>query len=115
MASKTSAASAYSPASCKALARRIRFSTLGLSFAPRAPSLAELRERAMSGAFDVIVVDCAPTGETLRLRFAETDNVNFFNMGVDNVSLTIVPTPASGAVMIAATGVLARRRRRIVN
>jgi arsenite-transporting ATPase len=30
-------------------------------------ALAELRERAMSGAFDVIVVDCAPTAETLRL------------------------------------------------
>jgi arsenite-transporting ATPase len=30
-------------------------------------ALAELRERATSGAFDVIVVDCAPTAETLRL------------------------------------------------
>ena len=30
-------------------------------------ALAELRERAESGAYDVIVVDCAPTAETLRL------------------------------------------------
>jgi arsenite/tail-anchored protein-transporting ATPase len=30
-------------------------------------ALAELRERAQSGAYDVIVVDCAPTAETLRL------------------------------------------------
>jgi arsenite-transporting ATPase len=30
-------------------------------------ALAELRERAVSGEFDVIVVDCAPTAETLRL------------------------------------------------
>src|SRR5947207_1910108 len=30
-------------------------------------ALAELRERAKSGAYDVIVVDCAPTAETLRL------------------------------------------------
>ncbi|HEX4491367.1 MAG TPA: ArsA family ATPase [Acidimicrobiia bacterium] len=30
-------------------------------------ALAELRERAASGEFDVIVVDCAPTAETLRL------------------------------------------------
>jgi arsenite-transporting ATPase len=30
-------------------------------------ALAELRERAKSGDYDVIVVDCAPTAETLRL------------------------------------------------
>src|ERR1700749_2078966 len=30
-------------------------------------ALAELRERSRSGAYDVIVVDCAPTAETLRL------------------------------------------------
>ena len=30
-------------------------------------ALAEVREQAASGAFDVIVVDCAPTAETLRL------------------------------------------------
>jgi len=30
-------------------------------------ALAELRERALSGDYDVIVVDCAPTAETLRL------------------------------------------------
>jgi arsenite-transporting ATPase len=30
-------------------------------------ALLELEQRAASGAFDVIVVDCAPTGETLRL------------------------------------------------
>ena len=30
-------------------------------------ALAELRERARSGDYDVIVVDCAPTAETLRL------------------------------------------------
>ncbi len=30
-------------------------------------ALSELRERAASGSYDVIVVDCAPTAETLRL------------------------------------------------
>jgi len=30
-------------------------------------ALADLRERALSGVYDVIVVDCAPTAETLRL------------------------------------------------
>lgn len=39
-------------------------------------------------------------GETLRLRFAETDNVNFFNLGVDDVSLTTqVPEPSSLLLM----------------
>jgi len=33
-------------------------------------------------------------GETLRLRFAAADNVNFFNIGIDQVSI-IVPEPTS--------------------
>jgi len=53
----------------------------------------------------------AHAGETLRLRFAEVDNVNFFNLGVDNVSLTIVPTPPAGVAALALLGGLARRRR----
>lgn len=49
-------------------------------------------------------------GQTLRLRFAETDNVNFFNFGVDAVSLTI-PTPATCGLLIVAV-ITTRRRRR---
>lgn len=30
-----------------------------------------------------------------QLRFAEADNIQLFNMGVDNVSLTTVPEPQS--------------------
>ena len=38
----------------------------------------------------------AHEGETLRLRFAETDNVSFLNLGVDNVNLSIqVPEPSA--------------------
>jgi hypothetical protein len=36
-------------------------------------------------------------GQTVRLRFAETDNVNFFNFGVDNVTVNI-PAPSALAL-----------------
>jgi hypothetical protein len=51
----------------------------------------------------------ARAGQTIRLRFAEVDNVNFFNMGVDAVSLT-VPTPGVMALLLPAC-MLGRRRR----
>ncbi len=51
-----------------------------------------------------------------QLRFAETDNQLFFNLGVDNVSVTTgaVPEPASWALLIAGFGLVggALRRRR---
>ncbi len=53
-------------------------------------------------------------GETLRLRFAEVDNVNFMNAGVDRVSL-IVPEPAVSIIALtglALLGVVHARRRR---
>jgi len=59
---------------------------------------------------DVTPLLQANAGQTLRLRFAETDNVNFFNFGVDNVSLTIVPEPSTCAVLLCGL-ILAKRRR----
>ena len=49
---------------------------------------------------DVAALLAAHAGETLRLRFAETDNVFIFQLGVDSVSLEVdgaapVPEPAS--------------------
>ena len=44
-------------------------------------------------------------GQGYQLRFAETDNQGFFNLGVDNVSLTSVPEPSSLA--LAALGAVA--------
>jgi len=44
-------------------------------------------------------------GQTLRLRFAEVDNINFFQLGVDDVSLTSAVPEPSGVVMLG-TGVL---------
>ena len=54
-------------------------------------------------------------GQTLRLRFAEVDNVNFFIVGVDNVSL-FVPEPGTISLVVAGIGLLGaaaiRKRRR---
>jgi hypothetical protein len=66
---------------------------------------------------DVSALLAAYVGSTLRLRFAETDNVGPFQMGIDDVRFEggggTVPEPAStlllGAGMVA---LLARRRGR---
>ena len=64
---------------------------------------------------DVTSVLAANTGKTLRLRFAETDNVSTFQLGVDNVSLNAVPEPSSltsaglGALLLGLA--LYRRQR----
>ncbi len=56
---------------------------------------------------DLTALFGAHAGETLRLRFAETDNVLTFQLGVDNVRIDVVavPEPAStllfGAALVA--------------
>lgn len=60
---------------------------------------------------DITALLQAHAGETLRLRFAETDNVNFFNMGVDNVSFGPVPAPSGAIIMLSTLAALTRRRR----
>jgi hypothetical protein len=47
-----------------------------------------------SSMSDITSLLQAHAGETLRLRIAEVDNVNFFNLGVDNVEISVVPEPA---------------------
>jgi hypothetical protein len=62
----------------------------------------------------------ADAGQTLRLRFAEVDNVVFFNFGVDDVHLNIMTAsvPEPSVMALAALGGLAtvpfylRSRRR---
>jgi len=55
-------------------------------------------------------------GQTLRLRFAEADNVGPFNFGIDNVSIDtsagVVPEPASLVLTVGAIlGLVALKRR----
>ena len=66
--------------------------------------------------FDLTSLFSANVGQTLRLRFAETDNLAPFQFGVDNVSLettSVVPEPH--IIPLLGTGLLAllaiRRRR----
>jgi len=49
-------------------------------------------------------------GETLRLRFAETDNLAAFQLGVDNVSLNQVPEPGSLSLLAVGLAGLGTRR-----
>lgn len=59
---------------------------------------------------DITALLQAHLGETLRLRFAETDNVNFFNLGVDNVSLT--PEAGTLALLLVGGALVVSRSRR---
>lgn len=68
---------------------------------------------------DVSSLLASQAGQTLRLRFAETDNVNLFQLGVDDVSLQAfasVPEPSSlvlfGIGGLAASIALRRRLER---
>ena len=57
--------------------------------------------------FDLTSLFAANAGQTLRLRFAETDNVNTFQFGVDNVSLeTGVTVPEPGSALLLCSGLL---------
>lgn len=59
-------------------------------------------------SFDLTALFAARGGQTLRLRFAEVDNVNIFNFGVDNVNL-VVPSPTT-LIVLAPLCVIRRRR-----
>lgn len=65
---------------------------------------------------DISALLAAHSGETLRLRFAEVDNVNSFQMGVDNVRFESneIPEPAPllllGIALLALVATQARRR-----
>lgn len=59
---------------------------------------------------DLTALLASRAGQTLRLRFAEVDNVNIFNVGVDGVSLA-VPAPSSLSLMVMPL-ILRRRSRR---
>ncbi|WP_295435827.1 PQQ-dependent sugar dehydrogenase [uncultured Thiodictyon sp.] len=65
--------------------------------------------------FDLSALFAANAGQTLRLRFAETDNLQGFQLGVDNVSLDELPAPGTLSLFGAAVAALGvRRRHRVV-
>jgi hypothetical protein len=53
---------------------------------------------------DVTALLQAHVGETLRLRFAEVDNVSFFNLGVDAVDINVnaIPEPSTWMMTVGA-------------
>jgi hypothetical protein len=60
-----------------------------------------------SFTFDLTSLFAANVGQTLRLRFAETDNLAPFQFGVDNVSLeTGVTVPEPQSIQLIGTGLL---------
>jgi hypothetical protein len=66
---------------------------------------------------DLTALLASRAGQTLRLRFAEVDNVLNFNLGVDNVSLdavspVVVPEPVSLLLLVGGLAAGALRRRR---
>jgi hypothetical protein len=66
-----------------------------------------------SFSFDVSALLAANAGQTLRLRFAEVDNVDIFQLGVDNVSLQEAPAiPEPASLLLCATGLIGLAIRR---
>lgn len=57
-----------------------------------------------SHSTDLTALLTANVGQTLRLRFAETDNVFTFQLGVDNVRLDTQPIPEPGTWLLLSTG-----------
>jgi hypothetical protein len=67
-------------------------------------------------SFDITSVVNAHLGQSLRLRFAEVDNIGPLQVGVDNVSIdtstTSVPEPTSLALVLGGILLGSRRARR---
>lgn len=65
---------------------------------------------------DISALLAAHDGQTLRLRFAETDNLAPLQLGVDNVAITTTAVPEPGALALTglalALATMATRRRR---
>lgn len=58
-------------------------------------------------ATDLSLLFAANTGQTLRLRFGEVDNVFTFQLGVDNVNLDAPAIPEPASLLLVAAGLIA--------
>lgn len=66
-------------------------------------------------SFNVTALLAPFAGQMIELRFAQQDNLNFFNVTIDNVSLSSIPVPGTFAILGASVlglGMLRRRRLR---
>ena len=63
--------------------------------------------------FDLSALLAGQSGQKLRLRFAETDNIFAFNFGVDNVGLNEIPEPGSLPLFAVGLAALLARRREL--
>jgi hypothetical protein len=61
---------------------------------------------------DVTAFLQAHAGQTIRLRFTESDNQLFFNFGIDAVSLEVESVPEPATLLLVGSGALAFIRRR---
>jgi glucose/arabinose dehydrogenase len=62
---------------------------------------------------DVSALFAAREGQTLRLRFAETDNLAPLQMGIDNVGIEAVPAPGTAVLAALALALMVALRRRM--
>ncbi|MHC4427329.1 MAG: hypothetical protein ACYS0D_01830 [Planctomycetota bacterium] len=85
------------------------FSTAGVD---TLMNIVTLDNGPFAGGYDHIVADISAfAGQTVRLRFAEVDNQFFFNYAIDNVFVTVAPSP-SALALLGLAGLAGRRRRR---
>ena len=68
------------------------------------PTTSEMPVPVKNEPVNVSALILSQAGQTLRLRFAEVDNVAPFQLGVDNVSLDVAPVPEPSSLTLMGIG-----------